>query len=54
VEDWPARPVAYEVNTAVWLNVTGWPDNQSCRNLAAWSWDGDGGHRHVVVVNPRP
>jgi hypothetical protein len=30
----------------------GWPDNDSCRNLLAWSWsaNGDGG-RHVVVVN---
>jgi hypothetical protein len=34
------------------LDVTGWPDNQSCRNLLAWSWDGDGaGHRHAVVIN---
>jgi hypothetical protein len=32
------------------LPATGWPDNDSCRNLLAWSWtEGDG--RHVVVVN---
>ena len=30
----------------------GWPDNQSCRNLVAWSWAGDRGDgRHLVVVN---
>ncbi len=34
------------------LQASGWPDNQSCRNLAAWSWAGDGdGDRHLVVVN---
>ncbi len=34
------------------LEATGWPDNQSCRNLVAWSWGGDGGDdRHVVIVN---
>ena len=32
------------------LEVTGWPDNDSCRNLLAWQWEGDV-HRHVVVVN---
>jgi hypothetical protein len=37
------------------LEVTGWPDNQSCRNLIAWSWDGDDdGERHVIVVNLSP
>jgi hypothetical protein len=42
------------VRAGVWrqLDADGWPDNQSCRNLAAWSWAGDGGiGRHVVVVN---
>jgi hypothetical protein len=47
------------VRTGSWqlLDVTGWPDNESCANLIAWSWapgdgDGDGGDgRHVVVVN---
>ena len=30
----------------------GWPDNQSCRNLIGWAWDGaPGGDRHLVVVN---
>jgi hypothetical protein len=34
------------------LEAHGWPDNQSCRNLIAWSWGSDGaGDRHVVVVN---
>ena len=34
------------------LEVSGWPDNQSRRNLIGWAWDGDpGGDRHVVVVN---
>jgi hypothetical protein len=34
------------------LEATGWPDNQSCINLTAWSWTGaPGGARHVVVVN---
>jgi hypothetical protein len=41
------------VRTGTWrlLDPSGWPDNQSCRNLLAWSWDGDGSDRHVVVVN---
>jgi Alpha amylase, catalytic domain len=37
------------------LDVAGWPDNQSCANLLAWSWSGgDAGgasNRFVVVVN---
>ena len=33
------------------LDASGWPDNQSCRNLLAWSWGGDGTGRHVVVIN---
>ena len=37
------------------LDVTGWPDNQSCANLLTWSWSGDGtaggAGRFVVVVN---
>ena len=32
------------------LQASGWPDNQSRRNLAAWAGDGDG-DRHLVVVN---
>jgi hypothetical protein len=32
------------------LEAGGWPDNQSCRQLLAWSWAG-GDDRHVVVVN---
>ena len=37
------------------LDATGWPDNQSCANLLAWSWSGGGtgggANRFVVVVN---
>ena len=32
------------------LEVSGWPDNDSCRNLLAWQWEGEH-HRHLVVVN---
>jgi hypothetical protein len=44
----------HRVRAGAWrlLEASGWPDNQSCRNLVAWSWAGDGGGgRHVVVVN---
>jgi hypothetical protein len=51
---WLLTIIGGGVRRGTWrrLDVTGWPDNQSCRNLLAWSWDGDGsGHRHVVVIN---
>ena len=54
--DWYRRLLAAVVDTKVragaWrlLDAIGWPDNQSCRNLLAWSWTGDT-RRHVVVVN---
>ena len=51
---WLLAIVGGGVRSGTWrlLEATGWPDNQSCRNLLAWSWDGDGsGHRHVVVIN---
>jgi hypothetical protein len=51
---WLLAIVSGGVRSGTWrlLGATGWPDNQSCRNLLAWSWDGDGsGHRHVVVIN---
>jgi len=32
------------------LGVSGWPDNDSCRNLLAWQWEGEH-HRHLIVVN---
>jgi Alpha amylase, catalytic domain len=32
------------------LSSAGWPDDQSHRNLLAWSWS-QGDRRHVVVVN---
>jgi hypothetical protein len=46
----------HRVRAGTWrlLEATGWPDNDSCRNLLAWSWtdDGaDGGGRHLVVIN---
>jgi hypothetical protein len=44
----------HRVRSGSWqlLEVTGWPDNQSSRNLLAWSWDGAPGEaRHLVVVN---
>jgi hypothetical protein len=42
------------VRAGTWrlLEATGWPDNQSCRNLVAWSWDGEPDRdQHVTVVN---
>jgi hypothetical protein len=30
--------------------VRGWPDNQSCDHLAAWTWTASD-QRHLVVVN---
>jgi hypothetical protein len=44
----------HRVRTGTWqlLEASGWPDNQSCRNLVACSWTADdGGNRHVAVVN---
>jgi hypothetical protein len=55
--DWYHRLLAAvasdEVRAGNWrlLEVTGWPDNDSCRNLLAWSWTADSGQRHLVVVN---
>ena len=49
-----AAVAGHQVRAGDWrlLQASGWPDNQSCRNLAAWSWAGDGdGDRHLVVVN---
>jgi hypothetical protein len=49
-----AAVAGQRVRTGTWrlLEATGWPDNQSCRNLVAWSWaDDPGGNRHAVVVN---
>jgi hypothetical protein len=52
------REVAEQgVRRGAWqlLQAGGWPDNQSCHDLIAWSWtpaDDAGGVRgHVVVVN---
>jgi hypothetical protein len=53
-----AAVASQHVRAGQWrlLEASGWPDNQSCRNLIAWSWADDGpgnggGDRHVVVVN---
>jgi hypothetical protein len=53
-----AAVASQHVRAGEWrlLEASGWPDNQACRNLIAWSWAGDGagnggGGRHVVVVN---
>jgi hypothetical protein len=29
----------------------GWPDNQSCHSLLAWTWTGADQARHLVVIN---
>jgi len=45
------------VRTGAWqlLEIAGWPDNDSGRNLIAWSWtpgpDAGDVRRHVIVVN---
>jgi hypothetical protein len=60
--DWYRHLVAavagHRVRTGDWqlLDTEGWPDNQSCVNLLAWSWTGQAGAedpvpRHVIVVN---
>jgi hypothetical protein len=55
--DWYRRLLAtvagHGVRAGTWrlLEADGWPDNQSCRNLLAWTWSGADGARHVVVVN---
>jgi hypothetical protein len=52
-----ATVAEHRVRRGTWrrLEAAGWPDNQSCRNLITWSWDGgNGGGRHLVVVNLSP
>jgi hypothetical protein len=43
----------HRIRAGTWqlLEAGGWPDNQSCGNLLAWSWSGAGDERHLVVVN---
>ena len=47
-----AVTAGHRVRAGEWrlLEATGWPDNQSCRNLTAWCWSADE-NRHLVVVN---
>ncbi len=55
--DWYRRLIAtvadHGVRRGEWRlhDAAGWPDNQSCRNLLAWSWSGDGHARHLIVIN---
>lgn len=44
---------AYGVRQGSWylLEPEGWPDNQSCVNLLAWSWTAHHGARHLIVIN---
>ncbi|MEV1065791.1 alpha-amylase [Streptomyces sp. NPDC050263] len=45
-------PAAAAVRRGEWrpLAPTGWPDNDTCRNLLAWTWTHPDA-RHLVVVN---
>jgi hypothetical protein len=51
------KVAGHGVRSGAWelLQAEGWPDNQSCQDLIAWSWtpgDDAGGVRgHVIVVN---
>ena len=45
VRDAQFREAAWEL-----CELSGWPDNESFRNLVAWSWARNGKH-HLVVVN---
>jgi hypothetical protein len=40
-----------EMRNGLWqiCDCTGWPDNRSCENLIAWSWQSAGGYRLIVV-----
>ena len=45
---------SHQVRAGGWRlrQASGWPDNQSCANLVAWSWAGNrNGDRHLVVIN---
>ena len=48
-----ARVASHRVRSGDWqlLECGGWPDNDSCRHLLAWSWSGADAGRHLVVVN---
>lgn len=40
-----------ELRNGTWLlcDLTGWPDNETCRNLLAWCWSNAGRHLLIVV-----
>jgi hypothetical protein len=44
---------AGRVRAGTWQlhEAAGWPDNDSSRNLLAWSWAADDGGRHLIVIN---
>ena len=48
-----AAVASHQVRSGAWqlLEASGWPDNDSCRHLLAWSWSGTGAGPHLVVVN---
>ena len=48
-----AAVASHQVRSGAWqlLEATGWPDNDSCRHLLAWSWSGAGAGPHLVAVN---
>jgi hypothetical protein len=48
-----AAVASHQVRSGAWqlLEASGWPDNDSCRHLLAWSWSGAGAGPHLVVVN---
>ena len=47
-----AAVAASELRTGDWTlcDCSGWPDNDSCRQLVAWAWS-TASSRHLVVVN---
>jgi glycosidase len=55
--DWYRRLLdacaSHRVRAGTWRQheAAGWPDNDSSRNLLAWSWTADGGERHLIVIN---
>lgn len=46
-----AAAAAVRQGTWTLLDVTGWPDNPTNRDVLAWAWLNDGRPHHVVAVN---